>query len=139
MKEKTETQFYGTQKPFQENQITELRKMRKNFHSLTNKCHECKSHLTLTYFCTGLSSTLTMSSLLEGIPFKTSPFRRRNMWGPRISWSFLIWSSLATSSNSVRKVFWFLEKTNNKKNSYNKTKDSKNSEQSWIYYTTWHW
>ena len=36
MKEKTETQFYGTQKPFHENQITELRKMRKNFHSLTN-------------------------------------------------------------------------------------------------------
>lgn len=38
MKEKTETQFYGTQKLFHENQITELRKMRKNFHSLTNKC-----------------------------------------------------------------------------------------------------
>ena len=38
MKEKTETQFYGTQKPFHENQITELRIMRKNFHSLTNKC-----------------------------------------------------------------------------------------------------
>ena len=65
--------------------------------------------ITLTHFCCGLSSTLTMSSLLEGIPFKTSAFRRRSMWGPRISWSFLIWSSLATSSNSVRKLFWFLK------------------------------
>ena len=63
----------------------------------------------LTHFCWGLSSTLTMSSLLEGIPFKTSAFRRRSMWGPSISWSFLIWSSLATSSNSVRKLFWLLK------------------------------
>ena len=32
---KKKKQFYGTQKPFHENQITELRKMRKNFHSLS--------------------------------------------------------------------------------------------------------
>ena len=73
-----------------------------------------KPYQISAYFCCGLNSTLTMSSLLPGIPFKTSAFRRRSMWGPRISCSFLIWSSLATSSNSVRKLFWLLKRIQSK-------------------------
>ncbi|KAG7252460.1 hypothetical protein CRUP_006239, partial [Coryphaenoides rupestris] len=42
----------------------------------------------------GLSSTRTISSVLEGMFLKTSALSRRSMWGPSRSWSFLIWSSL---------------------------------------------
>lgn len=55
-----------------------------------------------TYFCMGLSSTLTMSSVFEGMCLKTSAFSLLSMCGPNMSWSFLIWSSLAMSANSSR-------------------------------------
>lgn len=50
----------------------------------------------------GLSSTLTMSSVFEGMCLKTSAFSLLSMCGPSMSWSFLIWSSLAMSANSSR-------------------------------------
>lgn len=52
------------------------------------------------YFCIGLSSTRTISSLFDGIPTKTSDFRRRNMWGPRRVCKRWIWSSFEISANS---------------------------------------
>lgn len=42
------------------------------------------------HFCSGLSSTRTMSSLFEGIPVSTSAFRRRSMCGPKSECSFWI-------------------------------------------------
>lgn len=61
-----------------------------------------RQHSLPTYFCMGLSSTLTMSSVFEGMCLKTSAFSLLSMCGPSMSWSFLIWSSLAMSANSSR-------------------------------------
>lgn len=54
------------------------------------------------YFCMGLSSTRTMSSVLAGMFLKTSAFSLLNMCGPSRSCSFWIWSSLEMSANSSR-------------------------------------
>lgn len=56
----------------------------------------------VAYFCMGLSSTRTMSSVFEGMCLNTSAFNLLSMCGPSMSWSFLIWSSLAMSANSSR-------------------------------------
>lgn len=63
-----------------------------------------------THFCIGLSSTRTISSVLDGIFLNTSALSRRNMWGPSMSCSFLIWSSLAMSANSSKKPSKLLQK-----------------------------
>ena len=62
-----------------------------------------------TYFCITLSSTLTILSDLEGIFFNTSAFNLLNMWGPNMSWSFLIWSSFEMSVNSSMNRFKLLQ------------------------------
>lgn len=62
------------------------------------------------YFCMGLSSTLTMSSVFDGMCLKTSAFSLLSMCGPNMSWSFLIWSSLAMSANSSRNPSRLLHK-----------------------------
>lgn len=64
--------------------------------------HTLSLHALFTHFCMGLSSTLTMSSVLEGMCLKTSAFSLLSMCGPSMSCSFLIWSSLAMSANSSR-------------------------------------
>lgn len=56
-----------------------------------------------THFCMGLSSTRTMSSVLEGMCLNTSALSLLSICGPSMSWSFFIWSSLAISANSSRK------------------------------------
>lgn len=63
-----------------------------------------RSRFRLAHFCIGLSSTRTMSSVLEGMCLKTSAFSLLSMCGPSMSCSFLIWSSLAMSANSSRKI-----------------------------------
>lgn len=63
-----------------------------------------RSRFRLAHFCMGLSSTRTMSSVLEGMCLKTSAFSLLSMCGPSMSCSFLIWSSLAMSANSSRKI-----------------------------------
>lgn len=67
-----------------------------------------------THFCIGLSSTRTISSVLEGIFLNTSAFSRRNMCGPSMSCSFFIWSSLAMSANSSKKPSKLLQEEKGK-------------------------
>lgn len=62
-----------------------------------------------SHFCIGLSSTLTMSSVLAGMFLNTSALSRLSMCGPSRSCSFLIWSSLEMSANSSRKPSRLLE------------------------------
>lgn len=100
-----------TNTPFQLNLTLVL-----GYRRCSSKCYKRRFllimylHLSVSYFCIGLSSTLTISSVLAGMFLKTSAFSLRNMWGPSRSWSFLIWSSLEMSANSSRKPSRLLQR-----------------------------
>lgn len=89
-----------------------------------NNYNYISAHSLLAYFCMGLSSTLTMSSVFEGMCLKTSAFSLLSMCGPSMSWSFLIWSSLAMSANSSRNPSRLLQREKKGKGKIHKHRGS---------------